>query len=95
MMDLSTSTYYCQPKILREVRAAEESEIRDAIETVHLKLPKSGYRTMLRYVRRQGFKIGESRLRRIMKENNLQAKIKKKFIKTTDSNAHEGAPHRL
>jgi transposase InsO family protein len=88
-MDLSTSTYYYNPKVSREVRATEESEIRDAIEKVHLKLPKSGYRTMLWYVRRQGYKIGESRLRRIMKENNLQAKIKKKFIKTTNSEHDE------
>lgn len=89
MMDLSTSTFYYKPKVSREVRAIEESEIRDAIEKVHLKLPKSGYRTMLRYVRRCGFNIGESRLRRIMKENNLQAKIKKKYIKTTNSEHDE------
>lgn len=88
-MDLSTSTFYYKPKVSREVRAIEESEIRDAIEKVHLKLPKSGYRTMLRYVRRCGFNIGESRLRRIMKENNLQAKIKKKYIKTTNSEHDE------
>jgi putative transposase len=85
MIGLSTSTYYYKPKVSRELRAIEESQIRDAIEKVHLKLPKSGYRTMLRYLRRQGFSVGEMRLRRIMKENNLQAKIKKKFIKTTDS----------
>jgi len=89
MMNLSVSTYYYKPKVSREVRAAEDSDIRDTIEKVHLKLPRSGYRTMLWYVRRQGFKIGESRLRRIMRDNSLQAKIKKKFIKTTDSEHDE------
>ena len=88
-MNLSVSTYYYKPKVSREVRAAEDSDIRDTIEKVHLKLPRSGYRTMLWYVRRQGFKIGESRLRRIMRDNSLQAKIKKKFIKTTDSEHDE------
>ena len=89
MTKLSTSTFYYKPKKPRLAKDEEEANIRDAIEKVHLKFPKSGYRTMKNYLSRLGIKVGECRLRRIMKDNNLQAKIKKKFFVTTQSDHGE------
>jgi len=89
MIKLSTSTFYYKPKRSRHAKDEHEANIRDAIEKIHLKFPKSGYRTMKNYLSRVGIKVGEYRLRRIMKDNNLQAKIKKKFFVTTQSDHSE------
>jgi transposase InsO family protein len=85
------STFYYKPKAqTRLEKSIHDAKIRSAIETVQIDLPASGYLTMQEYLRREhGIKIGETRLRRIMKENNLQAKIKKKFIQTTMSKHDE------
>lgn len=89
MTEISTSTYYYKPKKSRLEKDKQDANIRDAVEKVHLKFPRSGYRTMKHYLYKSGVKVGETRLRRIMKDNNLQAKIKKKFFVTTQSNHGE------
>ncbi len=90
MIGLSASTYYYKPKRDRLARAKEDLDIRAAIEKVREDLPQSGYRTLLHYLSREhGIKIGETRLRRIIGENNLQAKQIKRFVKTTWSEHDE------
>ena len=46
----------------------------------------AGYRQLLGQLKRMGIKIGERRLRRIIREAGLQIRPKKGFVKTTDSN---------
>jgi putative transposase len=90
MIGISTSTYYYKPKRDRLERAKEDLDIKSAIEKIREDLPVSGYRTLLRYlVREHGIKIGETKLRRIIRENNLQAKQIKRFVKTTWSEHDE------
>lgn len=90
MIGISTSTYYYKPRRKRLGRAKEDLDIRAAIEKIREDLPVAGYRTLLRYlVREHGIKIGETRLRRIIRENNLQAKQIKRFVKTTWSEHDE------
>jgi putative transposase len=90
MINLSTSTYYYKPKRDRLRRAKEELNIKAAIEKIREDLPVAGYRTLLRYLAREhGIKIGETRLRRIIRENHLQAKQIKRFVKTTWSEHDE------
>ncbi len=90
MIGLSPSTYYYKPKHDRLGRAKEEMDIKAAIEKIREDLPVAGYRTLLRYLAREhGIKIGETRLRRIIRENNLQAKQIRRFVKTTWSKHDE------
>ncbi len=90
MIGISTSTYYYKPKRDRLARAKEDLDIRSAIEKIREDLPVSGYRTLLRYLAREhGIKIGETRLRRIIRENILQAKQIRRFVKTTWSEHDE------
>lgn len=90
MIGLSTSAYYYKPKRSRLERAKEDLDIKSAIEKIREGLPGSGYRTLLRYlVREHGIKIGETKLRRIIRENGLQAKQIKRFVKTTWSEHDE------
>lgn len=90
MINLSPSTYYYKPKVKRLDKAKLELDIKAAIEKVREDLPRSGYRTLRFYLAREhGLTIGETKLRRIIRENNLQAKQVKKFVKTTWSDHDE------
>jgi transposase InsO family protein len=90
MIGVSSSTYYYKPKGDRLKKAQEDSDIKGAIEKIRLEMPVSGYRTLQRYLLREhGIKVGETRLRRIIKENNLQAKQVRRFVKTTWSEHDE------
>lgn len=90
MIGISTSTYYYKPKRSRLERAKEDLDIKAAIEKIRKDLPVAGYRTLQRYLLREhGIKIGETKLRRIIRENNLQAEKIKRFVKTTWSEHDE------
>lgn len=80
------STYYADPKISRAEREEHDADIRGKIEQVRVEFPRTGYRMLLHHLKRQGVRIGERKLRRILQKFELQLKHKKRFIKTTDSN---------
>lgn len=85
-MELSVSAYHYKPKVDRKERAIAETAVCDMIEKIRCTHHTSGYRTLLPYLRQEGIFIGETRLRRIMRENSLQAKVKRAFTRTTNSN---------
>ena len=63
-----------------------EANIRGAIESVRVEFQRSGYRTLLHYLKRRGIVVTEYKLRKVIKKFSLQIKPKRKFVKTTDSN---------
>jgi len=85
MMGLSSSTLYYRPKISREEREKRDANLRDEIEKVRCQHPRTGYRLLQKYMARKGLVVGERRLRRVMMKYSLQAKIKRAFVRTTDS----------
>jgi putative transposase len=85
VIGLSPSTFYYQPKVSREERERQDADLRDHVERVQTEHSRSGYRTMLQYLDRRGIRVGERKLRRIMKKYNLHAKLKRAFVRTTDS----------
>lgn len=96
MIGLSSSTFYYLPKVSREEREKQDADLRDRVELVQTEHPKSGYRTMMRYLDRSGVRVGERKLRRIMKKYDLHARIKRAFVRTTDSNhSHRAFPNLL
>lgn len=96
MIGLSSSTFYYQPKVSREEREKQDADLRDKVELVQTEHPRSGYRTMLRYLGRSGVRVGERKLRRIMKKYDLHATIKRAFVRTTDSeHSHRVYPNLL
>ncbi len=92
MIEISLSTYHRDPKISREDKAEMDADIRHQIELVRFEHRNTGYRTLLHHLKRRGVKIGETRLRRVMKEFQLHIKQKRKFVRTTDSN-HKNPVH--
>ena len=97
MIGVSPSTFYYAPLVPREEREKQDAELRDRIERIQTEHSQSGYRTMLRYLRRGGVQgVGERKLRRIMKKYDLHARLKRAFVATTDSNhSHRVYPNLL
>lgn len=90
MIGISASTYYYKPKRSRLERAKADLDIKAAIEIIRKDMPWSGYRTLQHFLLREhGIKVGETKLRRIIRENALQAKQIKRFVKTTWSEHDE------
>lgn len=85
MIGVSTSSLYYKPKMPRAERERRDADLRDEIERVRVEHPRTGYRRLLPYLHRRGVFIGETRLRRVMQKYSLQAKIRKAFVRTTDS----------
>ena len=85
MMQLNSATYYHQPKVSREERERFDADLRDQVERVQASHPSAGYRTVRQYLARLGVRVGERRLRRVMGKFGLQARIKRAFVRTTDS----------
>ena len=79
------TSYYYDPKVTRSEKEERDANVREKIEQIRITHPKAGYRTLLRYVRRSGIKIGEYRLRKIMKQFSLGIKFKRRYVRTTNS----------
>lgn len=86
MIGVNSSSFYYKPKVPRAQRERQDADLRNQIEQVQMEFPRSGYRTVRQYLLRLGYRVGERRLRRVMRKFCLQAKIKRAFKKTTDSN---------
>lgn len=96
MIGLNPSTFYYEPKVSREDRERQDADLRNRVELVQTIHPKSGYRTMIHYLNRSGIRVGERKIRRIMKKYELHARIKRAFVRTTDSNhSHRIYPNLL
>lgn len=79
VLDCVRSSYYYQAK------EPEETELKAAIEAVAAEWPTYGCRRVTEQLRRQGWVVNHKRVGRLMREMGLQAKIKPKKRKTTNS----------
>ncbi len=84
-MGLGRSTYYyrLRRKALRAKK--EEVDLRDRIEKIVVKCAGYGYRRVTYQLRREGYKINHKRVARLMREQSLQCQVKRRWVKTTDS----------
>jgi len=83
-MALSRSTYYDKPSSPVDDRAivAAMKEICDEFESY-------GYRRVGAELRHRGMAVNSKKVRRLMREHDLQPKRRKRFVATTDSD-HDG-----
>jgi putative transposase len=70
-----------------EKKAPTEAEmaLRDAIQRMAVAHRFYGYRRVAVLVQREGYDVGAKKVRRLMKEDNLLAVLRRKFVATTDS----------
>jgi len=83
-MGLSRSTFYDEPPI-----AASLDEVVKRISAICDELECYGYRRVRAALRHQGVVVNSKKIRRLMREHDLQPKRRRRYVVTTDSN-HAG-----
>ena len=63
----------------------EEADLRDRIEQIVVECARYGYRRVTYQLRREGWKVNHKRVARMMREQSLQCQVKRRWVKTTDS----------
>src|SRR5690606_17620781 len=66
-------------------QAASDGDLISAIEDLLMRRPFFGYRRVLKQLQRAGWRVGETRVRRVLKEMGHTAKIGRVRVRTTDS----------
>lgn len=94
---MSRSGYYYWRGIDHEGRMNRDLKLIRDIEKIHLGSHKTyGSPRVLAILRGLGYKVGKKKVSKLMKDNNIRAKTKKKFKVTTDSkHNHKVAPNHL
>ena len=86
MIGIAMATYYSDPKVTRAEREEREADLRGKIEQIRVSMPRTGYRYLLKELKRSGVNVGERRVRGVLKKFGLQVRPRKRFIATTNSN---------
>ncbi|MGA9531762.1 MAG: IS3 family transposase, partial [Anaerolineales bacterium] len=79
MLGLARSSYYYRSQ------KADDGELRAAVSEEAAAWPAYGYRRITNELRRKGWMVNEKKVRRLMREMNLQVKQKGPKRRTTDS----------
>lgn len=84
-MKLARSTYYYRSRR----QAAEKKAVRDRVEALCAEFPRDGYRRITHQLRAEGMVVNHKAVARLMRQNGLQVRPLRKFVRTTDSD-HDG-----
>jgi transposase InsO family protein len=81
-MKLSRSTFYHR----REAQpAVSDTDLVDRIEAICLDFPGYGYRRVTMQLKRESILVNHKRVLRLMRGSDLLCRVKRRWIKTTDS----------
>jgi len=84
-MKLATSSFYYKSKGKSPDQMATEADLRDRIEAICLEFSRYGYRRVTRQLKRERWAVNHKRVLRLMRESDLLCRVKRKYVKTTDS----------
>jgi putative transposase len=84
LMGMARSTYYDRPVV-----AIDDTALVEAIATICDEFEAYGWRRVRAALRQQGIVANHKKIRRLMREHDLQPKRRRRFVATTDS-AHDG-----
>src|SRR5207302_535440 len=85
LMGLARSTFYDEP----EVQLVEEAWLVERIREVCAEWPAYGYRRVTAELRGEGRLVNHKKVMRLMKENGLTVRPRRRFVATTDGD-HDG-----
>jgi transposase InsO family protein len=83
LLGMTRASYY-RPDA-RTVAGLAPTELRDRIEEIVLEFPGYGYRRVTVQLQREGWSINHKRVLRIMREESLLCQLRRRWVKTTDS----------
>jgi putative transposase len=79
-MGIARSTYYDQPAM-----AIDDTALIEAIAAICDEFEAYGWRRVRAALRQQGIVVNHKKIRRLMREHDLQPKSRRRFVATTDS----------
>src|SRR5208283_3576850 len=85
LMGLSRSTYYDVPSL-----PTDDAALVATMRAICDEFEAYGYRRVGAELRHRGIVVNSKKIRRLMRENDLQPKRRKRFVATTDSD-HDGS----
>jgi putative transposase len=84
-MNLSRSSFYYKPNGNGLERMEAEADLRGKIETICLEYIRYGYRRVTHELRHRGCHVNHKKVLRIMRQSDLLCRVKRRWVKTTDS----------
>jgi putative transposase len=82
-MNIAPSTFYDKPN---HPNQSVDTGITDRIEAICLEFPGYGYRRVTKQLQYEGNIINHKKVLRLMRESDLLCRVRRKRMKTTDSN---------
>ena len=89
VMSLAPSTYYYRAKAKSAEAIAAEARLVARIHAICAEFPRYGYRRVTAQLKAEGEPVNRKRVARIMREQDLRVRPKRRFVATTDSD-HDG-----
>ena len=83
-MGIKRSTFYYQKKVNR-TNIQQEISLKEKIQQIAYEYPYYGYRRITAQLHRENSKVNHKRVLRMMRELGIQARIKRKYVTTTNS----------
>jgi putative transposase len=83
-MKLASSSFYYKPKSKTE-RMEAEADLRDKIESICLEYTRYGYRRVTHELKHRDLPVNHKKVLRIMRESDLLCRVRRRWVKTTDS----------
>ena len=84
-MTLSRSSFYHRSKDRSQGEMQKETDLRGKIEAICLEYPRYGYRRVTEQLKREGLRVNHKKVLRLMRESDLLCRIRRRWVKTTDS----------
>jgi putative transposase len=84
-MKLARSTYYDRAKEPQPEAVRADAELRERMREICAEFPRYGYRRVTAQLRAEGHVINRKRVVRIMREEGLQVRPRRRFVRTTVS----------
>jgi putative transposase len=88
-MSLAPSTYYYRAKARSAEAVVAEARLVARIHAICAEFPRHGYRRVTAQLKAEGERVNHKRVARIMREQDLRVRPKRRFVVTTNSD-HDG-----
>lgn len=84
-MRLSRSSFYHKLKDKSQEEMQKDADLRGKIEAICLEYPRYGYRRVTEQLKREGLRVNHKKVLRLMKESDLLCRVRRRWVKTTNS----------
>ena len=79
-MGISRSAYYDAPPV-----APDDTAIVEVMSAIRDEFERYGWRRMQAHLRQQGLVVNHKKVKRLMREHDLQPRMRRRYVATTDS----------